>query len=341
MKKKMIKTIIVMMTVCILGGCKNIPAQIETSEIAYATDFTKEQTSEEGAKKNNPVEIKAEKEEKDVTGKEVKEVTYENLPEKEGKEVISTKKTGGEKEQKNVAMVTDVSQVPARKGATVKVPEVTLEEEEPKKLEEEQKQMEAKKQAEEQEQEEKKSETPSEKAAVTPPEQQTETQSEKRTSPPVPTPELIEQWNKEYAEEVEKENERRKQEGNNWPISVSANRAVFDEINAYRVENGLEPLAWGGADMEGIGSVRAYEQTDLVVNKYQEMNHAFGTPWNGLENLCGGGRREGAFESWRTSPGHNMTMLRPELKECVVYTGYYEVTTQGRTYAGIHVALFR
>lgn len=106
---------------------------------------------------------------------------------------------------------------------------------------------------------------------------------------------------------------------------------VFNAINAWRVENGLTELAWG-SEKDGVGSTRAVEQTDLVYNKLQEMNHGYGTPAGAMENLCGGGLD--VMNAWKTSPGHNSAMLSADCTKCVVYTGYYGGNR------GITVALF-
>ncbi len=164
-------------------------------------------------------------------------------------------------------------------------------------------------------------EKPSEKPSETPSETPSATPSEK----PKPTAEIMNQFQQEAnAQEYE-------QGQNNFTITTSANMEVFNAINAWRVENGLAEYTWG-SENEGIGAIRAYEQTELTYNQLQEMNHGYGTPFNGLENLCGGGID--VMNAWKTSPGHNAAMLREDCTKCVVYTGYYDGNR------GITVALF-
>ena len=171
-------------------------------------------------------------------------------------------------------------------------------------------------------QEEKESEIPSEKPSETP----SETPSEQPSNPPAPP-------SKEVMDQIEEEQRKRAEEYNNrqYAITASANRGIFDQINAWRVENGLAELSWG-SDNEGIASTRAYEQTDLVTNQHGSINHGYGTPWSGMENLSDRGT-SAVFDGWKASGGHNQTMLG-SYTYCVVYTGYAD----GRD--GVTVALF-
>lgn len=141
-----------------------------------------------------------------------------------------------------------------------------------------------------------------------------EKSSEKPSETPsaVPTPEEMEKINEQNRKEAEEQNNK------TFTITASANRAVFDQINAYREENGLEPLQWG-TEKEGIASTRASEQSDLVCNKHGSIDHGYGTPVSGAaENLTD---ISDAFSAWKSSGGHNQNMLG-DYDYCVVYTGY-------------------
>ncbi len=169
---------------------------------------------------------------------------------------------------------------------------------------------------------EKPSENPSEK----PSEQRSEPTPTQPLNPPGPP-------SQDVMNKAVEEQRKRAEEQNNRQYSVftSASRSIFDQINAWRVENGLTELAWG-SDNEGLASTRAYEQTDFIFNKQGSINHGYGTPWSGAENLSD--RGSGAvFDGWKASGGHNQTMLG-NYTYCVVYTGYADGMN------GVTVALF-
>ncbi len=173
---------------------------------------------------------------------------------------------------------------------------------------------------------EKPTEKPSEKPSEKPATQPSEPAPAQPTNPPGPP-------SQEVMDKIAEEQRKRAEEYNNrqFNITAAANRGIFDQINAWRLENGLAELTWG-SDNEGIASTRAYEQTDYVANKHGGIDHGYGTPWNGLENLSDRGT-SAVFDGWKASGGHNQTMLGSHTY-CVVYTGYADGMD------GVTVALF-
>ena len=110
---------------------------------------------------------------------------------------------------------------------------------------------------------------------------------------------------------------------NNQPqqISSSDNQKLLDEINAYRAENGLNPLTWS-EELGEQANTRAAEQTDNMVNNGGNLDHNYGTAHddNARENLSSRNGDE-VLEGWQNSPGHNNTLLDPNATTAGVATG--------------------
>ena len=104
-----------------------------------------------------------------------------------------------------------------------------------------------------------------------------------------------------------------------YQISSSDNQKLLDDINAYRAENGLNPLTWS-EELGEQANIRAQEQTDNCVNNGGTIDHGYGTPTDANENLSS---RQGdeVLEGWQNSPGHNNTLLDPNATTAGVATG--------------------
>ena len=106
-----------------------------------------------------------------------------------------------------------------------------------------------------------------------------------------------------------------------YQISSSDNQKLLDDINAYRAENGLNPLTWSD-ELGQQANTRAQEQTDNTVNNGGDIDHNYGTAHddNARENLSS---RQGddVLEGWQNSPGHNNTLLDPNATSAGVATG--------------------
>ena len=108
---------------------------------------------------------------------------------------------------------------------------------------------------------------------------------------------------------------------NNQPqnISSSDNQKLLDDINAYRAENGLNPLTW--SDELGVqANKRATEQTDNIVNNGGNLDHNYGNA-NGMEENLSGRQGDDVLEGWKNSPGHNNVLLDPNATSAGVATG--------------------
>ena len=106
-----------------------------------------------------------------------------------------------------------------------------------------------------------------------------------------------------------------------YQISSSDNQKLLDDINAYREENGLNPLTWSD-ELGEQANTRAAEQTDNMVNNGGNLDHNYGTAHDddARENLSS---RDGdaVLEGWQNSPGHNNTLLDPNATTAGVATG--------------------
>ena len=142
---------------------------------------------------------------------------------------------------------------------------------------------------------------------------QTSTTADISDTKPMPgTPEfdaMIKSWEEQIAAE------------NNQPqqISSSDNQKLLDDINAYRAENGLNPLTWSD-ELGEQANTRAREQTDNVVNNDGLIDHGYGTPTDANENLSSR-HGDAVLEGWQNSPGHNNTLLDPNATTAGVATG--------------------
>ena len=125
------------------------------------------------------------------------------------------------------------------------------------------------------------------------------------------------------------------------PLLSDEEQALLEHINAYRIQNGLNPLSvspslneaaeWMSGDM---GDKDYFSHTDsLGRSPFQRMAvsgydcEAYNT-WCG-ENLAAGvSTGSETFELWRNSPGHNGNMLNPNY----VVAGIAAVVNQDSTY---------
>ena len=143
---------------------------------------------------------------------------------------------------------------------------------------------------------------------------QTTTGSTNNTVPAPGTPEF-DAMTKAWEDQIAAENNQQQQ------ISSSDNQKLLDEINAYREENGLNPLTWSD-ELGQQANTRAQEQTDNTVNNGGDIDHNYGTAHddNARENLSS---RQGddVLEGWQNSPGHNNTLLDPNATTAGVATG--------------------
>ena len=101
----------------------------------------------------------------------------------------------------------------------------------------------------------------------------------------------------------------------------SEEQAFLTLLNAYRVQNGLVPLALG----QSAGAAADHHSVDMATNNYFSHTLADGTDWytnmlnHGYPSNSGAGENIAAgqstalavFEAWRNSPGHNTNMLSP------------------------------
>jgi len=125
------------------------------------------------------------------------------------------------------------------------------------------------------------------------------------------------------------------------PLLSGEEQALLEYVNAYRIENGLNPLTisatlteaarWMSQDM---GEADYFSHTDsLGRNPFQRMA-AFGYDCEAYNTWCGENLAAGiaagseTFELWRNSPGHNGNMLNPNY----VVAGISAVFNQDSTY---------
>ncbi len=99
--------------------------------------------------------------------------------------------------------------------------------------------------------------------------------------------------------------------------------AFLGLINQYRAQNGLEPLAMSPTLTTAardhsldMGTQNYFDHTGLNGSTFFQRIAAAGYPGGTTaENIFAGGQTaQGAFESWRNSPGHNANMLNPAYK---------------------------
>lgn len=99
--------------------------------------------------------------------------------------------------------------------------------------------------------------------------------------------------------------------------------AFLTLINQYRAQNGLEPLAMSPTltlaardHSLDMGTQNYFDHVGLNGSTFSQRIAAAGYPGGTLaENIFAGGQTaQGAFESWRNSPGHNANMLNPAYK---------------------------
>lgn len=136
--------------------------------------------------------------------------------------------------------------------------------------------------------------------------------NESTSTPPVPGSAEWEEMNKRWDEEIAANQQ-------DYQISSSDNQKLLDEINAYREENGLNPLTWS-EELGEQANIRAQEQTDNCANNGGTIDHGYGTPTDANENLSSRNGDE-VLEGWQNSPGHNNTLLDPDATTAGVATG--------------------
>lgn len=104
---------------------------------------------------------------------------------------------------------------------------------------------------------------------------------------------------------------------------------IFDEVNNYRIENGLDALTWD-TKLCAYANARAIE----IENDYS--HNGFITKGESIletikaeqiaENLAGSARTEQeTLTDWSKSPAHNKTMLGNYTHSCVASNGQYVV----------------
>lgn len=152
----------------------------------------------------------------------------------------------------------------------------------------------------------------------------------------VPNPEAIARMDAEWKAYCEEENKRLEEEyrnsTDNYTVDSHSNQQMLDEINAYRVENGLNPLTWSD-ELSEIANIRAKEQSDLVYNQHKDISHGYGTETEAGENLSSRAE-ENVLNGWKNSEGHNRFLLDPDITEAAVGSGEY-TDYDGYTYDGV------
>ena len=108
-------------------------------------------------------------------------------------------------------------------------------------------------------------------------------------------------------------------EDQNYTVTSRDNKELFDEINRYREENGLNPIEWSD-ELSDQANTRAQEQTDNVYNNNGNMDHDYGTEHSGRENLSSEESGD-TLEAWMNSGGHNDLLLDPNITKGAVSTG--------------------
>jgi uncharacterized protein YkwD len=122
------------------------------------------------------------------------------------------------------------------------------------------------------------------------------------------------------------------------PPRSETHREMFEQLNAYRVENGLHPLIYSvKLEQTADGHVEDLWQRGFFAHINPEgqdpgdraMEAGFCHKYVG-ENLAAGQNTTGrALDAWINSPSHNENML----EEDYVYVGMgYSVDTNGRQY---------
>lgn len=115
---------------------------------------------------------------------------------------------------------------------------------------------------------------------------------------------------------------------------ISVEEARFLEtLNAYREQNGLEPLVlsialtrnaeWMSQDMAAKNYM---SHSDSLGRSFTERMTSFGYSLAGSyvgENVAAGNERaEQTFAQWRDSPGHNRNMLNPRFRAIGIASAY-------------------
>lgn len=106
------------------------------------------------------------------------------------------------------------------------------------------------------------------------------------------------------------------------PDKVEFERAIFDEVNRVRVENGLKPTEWSDILYE-----KAQESCTDMVEAQDLVHHDMYSPW--AENCYGGAlsyldyREETVepvyiVERWYNSPLHKIALLKDNIKHSAV-----------------------
>ena len=144
---------------------------------------------------------------------------------------------------------------------------------------------------------------------------QTTTTTDNGETKPMPGTPEFDAMTKAWEDQIAAENNQPQQ------ISSSDNQKLLDEINAYRAENGLNPLTWSD-ELGQQANTRAQEQTDNCVNNDGLIDHNYGTAHDddARENLSSR-HGDAVLEGWKDSGGHNNTLLDPDATTAGVATG--------------------
>ena len=108
-------------------------------------------------------------------------------------------------------------------------------------------------------------------------------------------------------------------------------REIFNELNAFRQENGLNALNWNSA-IKVNSDVRAIE-----IGTYFSHTRPNGGKFNSINNSCSGENIAAEFtsassvmEGWKNSAGHRANMLYAGFTSCAVSVFvYYDVNEYG------------
>lgn len=142
---------------------------------------------------------------------------------------------------------------------------------------------------------------------------QTTTSTDNGGTTPAPGTPEFDAMTKAWEEQIAAENNQPQN------ISSSDNQKLLDDINAYRAENGLNPLTWSD-ELGEQANKRATEQTDNIVNNGGNLDHNYGNA-NGMEENLSGRQGDDVLEGWKNSPGHNNVLLDPNATSAGVATG--------------------
>jgi uncharacterized protein YkwD len=92
--------------------------------------------------------------------------------------------------------------------------------------------------------------------------------------------------------------------------TVGIAHEAFDEINKLRSEQGVPQLTWD-TELEKLAIAHSQYMNDT--GKFEHSNYSFSYAENILQGTGGFPSGNSVVTPWRTSPGHYMNMISPDM----------------------------